>query len=89
MSKITRCVLARYDGGLAVAATVAAMALSTAIGGCARDAVVPTSAPLRVPGHAVRAVSATPVPVAALLDSFAIGGVYTVLPRGGYSGGMS
>ncbi|MBI2408707.1 MAG: hypothetical protein HYV19_10445 [Gemmatimonadetes bacterium] len=35
----------------------------------------------------MRAELAPPMSVAALLDSFAIGGVYTVLPRGGYGGG--
>lgn len=44
---------------------------------------------MRADRQALRAVSASPVAVGALLDSFAIGGVYTVLPRGGYWGGSS
>ncbi len=39
-------------------------------------------------GHSVRAITEPVASVGILLDSFSIGGVYAVMPRGGYSGGM-
>lgn len=58
------------------------------LGACAREPVAPTGRAPVVTAKGVRASVASIVPIGTLLDSFAIGGVYTVLPRGGYSGGM-
>jgi hypothetical protein len=63
------------------------LGLMTILGACAREPVAPPQASARLADDAVRAGLAPPMSVAALLDSFAIGGVYTVLPRGGYGGG--
>ncbi len=62
------------------------IALATAAGSCTREPVAPSTEPLRALGHAAGALAASPVSVATLLDSLTIGGVYTVLPRGGFTG---
>ena len=62
------------------------IALATAAGSCTREPVAPSTEPLRALGHAVGALAASPISVTTLLDSFAIGGVYAVLPRGGFTG---
>ncbi|MBI2406809.1 MAG: hypothetical protein HYV19_00720 [Gemmatimonadetes bacterium] len=65
---------------------MAYLVATAALGSCAREPVAPASDPIRAPSHTVRSAAAPPVSVATLLDSFAIGGVYTVLPRGGFTG---
>ncbi len=54
---------------------------------CAREPVAPAYSPWRAAGAVTRAELAPPVAVGVLLDSFSLGGVYKVLPRGGYAGG--
>lgn len=65
---------------------VAVLAVTTAVSSCTRESVAPFGASIRAPGHVARVVAASPVSVATLLDSFSIGGVYTVLPRGRFWG---
>lgn len=62
------------------------LTLAAGVSACTREPVAPAAAPIRALGPVAQAMTASPVPVATLLDSFAIGGVYTVLPRGGFTG---
>lgn len=71
-----------------VAASIVVM-VAAALGACAREPVAPTGQARAVTAPGGRAAMAPEVSVSALLDSFAIGGVYTVLPRGEYYGGMA
>lgn len=66
-----------------------ALVLVAVLSACSREPVAPSGAATYVPRQTPRAEVASVVPVGALLDSFSIGGVYTVLPRGGYWGGSS
>ena len=63
--------------------TLAAIALSA----CSREPMAPVGRAALAPVHGVRAAVEPAVPVTTVLDSFTIGGVYSALPRGGYSQG--
>lgn len=62
------------------------LVLVVLLSACAREPVAPSSAAPLVLHQTPRAAAASVVPVSALLGSFSIGGVYSVLPRGGYAG---
>ncbi len=65
------------------------VACTVVLGACAREPVAPAGRLDVVHGRGPRAAVDPAMPIGVLLDSFSIGGVYTVLPRGGYSGGTS
>lgn len=70
-------------------AGVRALLFVAVFSACSREPVAPSGAVPLVQHHAPRAEVVPVVPAGVLLDSFSIGGVYDVLPRGGYFGGGS